>query len=186
MGGGPSFAVLTKWPPALPSLIPESPPTLESGLAWQVGVGQGSSWTLEGAGAPPLQASCCQPSWTDCVETGGPETEINCQVSGAEWGACQPLCFLAGGRGGRKQLHALSQAVTPLCHLPSPPRCLHSHGSEARLSLEFGGLVDPVGPGAWVRPLGIKGDPQGPRQSFVAMGIVPMCSFLGLHPRETC
>lgn len=80
----------------------------ESGLAWQVGGGQGGSWTL-GAEALPLKASCCQPSWTDSMETGDPETEINCQVSGAEGGGyvtaslCVPV--LGGGCGGsRKQL----------------------------------------------------------------------------------
>lgn len=96
-----------------------SPLTLESGLAWQVGVGQGSSWTLEGAGAPPLQASCCQPSWTAPVETGGPETEINCQVSGAEWGGAANLCAsLLGGGGGQEA----TPGPVPGCYpcMPSP------------------------------------------------------------------
>ena len=127
-----------------------SPLTLECGLAWQVGVGRGSSWTLEGAGAPPLQASCCQPSWTDSVETGGPETEINCQVSGAEWGACQPLCFLAKGLGGQEATPGPLPGCYPCMPSLLTPRCPHPHGSEAGLSLEFGGLVNPGGPGVWV------------------------------------
>lgn len=155
---GPSFGVLTNWPPTPPCFIAMSPLTLKCSLAWQVGLGQGSSWTLEGAGAPPLQASCCQPSWTDSVETGGPETEINCQVSGEEWGTCQPLCFLAwrNGGGGRKQLQALSKAVTPACYLPSPPD-VPTHMAEAWLSLEFGGLVNPGGPRNLGLTLGSRG-----------------------------
>lgn len=87
------------------------------------------------------------------METGGPETEINCQVSGAEWGACQLLCFLAGelGRvGNRKQLQALSQAVTPAFHLSSARGTPTHPGPEAGLNLEFGGLVNLGGLGVWV------------------------------------
>lgn len=45
---------------------------------------------------PSQPAATSLPGLT--VETGGPETEINCQVSGAGLGGgCQSLCFLAGG-----------------------------------------------------------------------------------------
>lgn len=42
--------------------------------------------------------------------------------------------------------------------------------AEARLSLEFGGLVNPGGPGVWIQPLGTEDDLQGPGHSLVPMG----------------
>lgn len=134
------------WPP-VPVPYPVSP---QPCLAWQVrGREQGGSWTLERAGAPPLQASCCQPSWSDSVETGGPETEINCQVSGAEWGACQPLCFLAWEWGEQEAAPGPVLGCSPCMPSPLTPRCPCPHGSEAGLSLEFDGLVKPGGPVVW-------------------------------------
>lgn len=96
---------------------------------------------------PSKPAAASLPGLT--VETGGPETEINCQVSGEEWGACQPLCFLAQEVGAGSNSRPCPRLLLLRAIFPQPPDAL-TPMAEARLSLEFGRLVNPEGPGIWI------------------------------------
>lgn len=71
------------------------------------------------------------------METGDPETEINCQVSGAEGGLCVPLL---GGVEGAGSSSRLSQDAPPPCAISFPISIPLT--SEAGVSLESDKLVN--------------------------------------------
>lgn len=75
---------------------------------------------------PSKPAAASLPGLT--VETGGPETEINCQVSGEEWGACQPLCFLAQGVGTGSNSRPCPKLLPQHAIFPQPPDASTPHG----------------------------------------------------------